>query len=143
MDGHICEISSKTFSYSRELKRHREQVHEKKIHHQCGICRKEFARKQHKEWHVKTCSRHVQGGEINSKKFTSAKKLEFSPHFRIAAFGGIIADWTFKIPDDYNMVDPVVLLKDAMKSMKSIITKHLRDHTKQLTHTVSGYVIFH
>ena len=143
MDGHVCEICSKTFSYSHNLKRHREQVHEKKRNHQCGICHKKFARKQYKEWHLKTCSRHVQGGEINRKKFTSAKKLEFSPKFRIAAFGGIIADWTIKIPDDYSMVDPVILLKEAMKSMKSIITKHLRDHTKRLKYTVSGFVVFH
>ena len=41
------------------------------------------------------------------------------------------------------MVDPVVLLKEALKSMKSIITKHLRYHTKRLKYTVSGFVIFH
>ena len=40
------------------------------------------------------------------------------------------------------MVDPVVLLKEALKSMKSIITKHLRDHTKRLKYTVSAFVVF-
>ena len=92
MDGHACDICSKTFSRSRDLKRHREQVHEKKRNHQCGICHKTFARKQHKEWHLKTCSRNVQGGEIIQKNYTKTKKLVFSPQLRISAFGGIIAD---------------------------------------------------
>ena len=90
MDGHVCETCSKTFTFSHNLERHKEQVHVKRKNHQCGICGKEFAPKQHKELHLKTCSRH--GGDIDRKKFTSAKKLEFSPQLRIAAFGGIIAD---------------------------------------------------
>ena len=143
MAGHVCEICSKTFSYSHTLKRHREQVHEKRKNHECGICHKTFARKQHKEWHLKTCSRNVQGGEIIQKNYTKTKKLVFSPQFRISAFGGIIADWVIKIPDDYSMVDPVILLMEAMKSMKTIITKHLHDHTKRLKYTVAGHVIFH
>ena len=143
MDGHVCDICGKPFSLSCNLKRHKEQVHEKRKNHQCGICGKEFARKQHKELHLKTCSRQVQGGDIDRKKFTSAKKLEFSPQLRIATFGGIIADWIIKVPADYNLVDPIVLLKEAMKSMKLIITKHLRDHTKRLKYTVSGFVVFH
>ena len=141
MDGHVCETCGKTFTLSYNLERYEEQVHVKRKNHQCGICKKEFARKQHKELHLKTCSRHVQGGDIDRKKFTSAKKLEFSPQLRIAAFDGINADWVIKIPEDYNMVDPVVLLKEALKSMKSIITKHLHDHTKRLKYAVSGYVI--
>ena len=57
----------------------------------------------------------------------------FSLQLRIADFDGIIAEWIIKIPDDYSMVDPVILLKEAMKSMKIIIKKY----------TVTGHVIFH
>ena len=41
------------------------------------------------------------------------------------------------------MVDPVILLKEAMKSMKTIIKKHLLDNTKKWKYTVAGHVIFH
>ncbi len=143
MDGHNCAICSKTFTRSDNLKQHIDQVHGECGKHQCGICQKKFARKQHKEWHMRTCPRRVQGGEIKRKNYTLAKDLKFSPQFRIAAFGGIIAEWTIIIPDDYQMIDPNILLLEALRSMKTIIMKHLHDHTKKLKYTISEYVVFH
>ena len=40
------------------------------------------------------------------------------------------------------MVDPVVLLQKAAKSMKAIIIKHLHKHTRRLKFTMSIHVIF-
>ena len=143
MDGHNCDSCSKTFTREDNLKRHTEQVHGDRKSHECGICQKKFARKQHKEWHLRTCSQHVQGGEIKRKNYTSSQDLKFSPKLRIAAFGGIIAEWVIRFPDDYGMVDPIILLKEAVKSMKEIIIQHLHDHTKKLKFIMSVHVVFH
>ena len=67
---YTCEICDpvKTFTRGVDLRRHVKQVHEKEKHYQCGICKKEFARKAHKEEHLKRCSYK-----------TGAGKIEFTP----------------------------------------------------------------
>ena len=122
---------------SKSLRRHSKRVHEQNRRHKCRICHKTFARKQHKEWHLRVCSRNIQGGDIKQKNYTNTTKFVFLSQFRIATFGGIIAKWIVKFPDDYSMVDPVTLLKEAMKSMKSIIKNHLLGNTKRLKYTVA------
>ena len=143
MAGSTCGVCSKSFTTASGLKRHTKQVHEQERKHVCGICHKTFARKQHKEWHLRVCSRNIRGGEIKQKNYTKTSKLVFAPKFRISAFGGIIAEWIIKVPDDYNLVDPAILLKEAMKSMKTVIKKHLLDNTRRLKYTVAGHVVFH
>ena len=143
MDGHNCESCSKTFTRKSSLKRHEEHVHYEKRQHVCGICQKRFARKQHKEWHLRTCSLNIQGGGIKRKDYTPTQELKFSPKLHSSAFGGMFADWAIKLPHDYDMIDPVFLLQEAVKSMKDIIVKHLNDHTKMLKFTMSVHTIFH
>ena len=143
MDGYQCTVCRKSFTLEKSLHRHTKQVHEKIKSHECGICHKQFARKQHKEWHLRTCSRKVQGGAVVvEKNYKPVRNLQFTPKFRIAAFGGIIAEWYIEIPYDYHMVDPVLLLQEAFKSFKEIITKHLYDHTKKLKYIMSAHVTF-
>ena len=143
MEGYQCTVCRKNFTKENNLHRHTKQVHEKIKMHVCGICHKRFARKQHKEWHLRTCSRKVQGGAVVvQKNYTSARNLKFTPKFRIAAFGGIIAEWYIEVPNDYHMVNPAFLLHEAFKSFKDIITKHLHDNTKKLKYIMSAHVIF-
>ena len=51
-------------------------------------------------------------------------------------------NFEIKIPTDYYLINPVVLLEEAFRSFKDIITKHLYDHTKKLKYIMSAHVIF-
>ena len=143
MDEHQCIVCERSFTRESNLKRHVQQSHKKIKKHECGICNRQFARKQHKEWHLRICSQKVQGGSVVVEKdYVSSRNLQFTPKLHKSAFGGIIAEWYIKIPADYYMISPVVLLEEAFRSFKDIITKHLNDHTKKLKYVISAHIIF-
>ena len=143
MDDRQCIVCKKGFTRESDLQRHVQQVHKKIKTHECGICHRQFARKQHKEWHLRICSRKVQGdGVAVQKNYVTTRNLQFTPIFHTSIFGGIFAEWYIKIPTDYYLINPVVLLEEAFRSFKDIITKHLYDHTKKLKYIMSAHVIF-
>ena len=142
MEEHRCEKCTKVFTMKKNLNQHIRSVHEEQKLHECGICQKKFARKQHKELHLKTCSMKVQGGMLRSKSYKPIANLKFSPMQGKTAFGGVFADWMIEYPDDYRLVDPIVLLRESVQAMKDIILDHNKKHTKRLKFTMSIHVVF-
>ena len=144
MEEHKCETCCKVFTMKKNLNQHRRQVHEERKIYECGICSKQFSRRQNKELHLLNCSRkiNVQGGELPVKTYKTLTNPKFSPILRKSAFGGCFADWFIKYPGDYRLVDPNVLLQAAAESMKEIIKDHLYKHTKRLKFTMSIHVVF-
>ena len=126
MVGYTCEICDpvKMFTRRNNLKRHVKQVHEKETQYQCGICKMEFARKAHKEDHLKSCSYKADLG-----------KIEFTPIY-------VSTDWRVDIPADYHGVDPYPLLRTAINAFRDSILKHNTEHMPKLTFTITAYVVF-
>ena len=126
MSDYTCEICDpvKTFTRRADLKRHVKQVHEKEKRYKCGICQREFARKAHKEEHLKSCSYKADAG-----------KIEFTPVY-------VSTDWRVDIPADYHGVDPYPLLHTAINSFRDSILKHNSEPMQKLTFTISAYVVF-
>lgn len=142
MEEHKCENCCKVFTRKDNLNRHVRAVHGEKKLHECGICSRKFSRKQHKEWHLLTCTRNVQGGNLQRKSYKNVSNLKFTLTPGKTAFGGVFADWVIYFPDDYRLVDPVILLQTATKAMKETILKHNAKNTKQLKFTMSIHAIF-
>ena len=142
--NHKCVKCSKTFTEKRNLTRHVKSIHENQNPYECGICSRTFSRKQHKELHLRTCSGNVniQGGKLYVKSYKTIPNLKFSPTLRQSAFRGIASDWMIYFPEDYYMVDPTILLKEATNTMKGIIMNQLYKHTKKLKFTMSIHVVF-
>ena len=46
---------TKTFTMKKNLYRHLRDIHLKERLHECSICHKKFARKQHKDLHLQRC----------------------------------------------------------------------------------------
>ena len=142
-----CEKCSKTFTRKSDLKRHITQVHDEKKLYQCGICSKRFSRKQHKEWHLRVCSMKV-GGTIQEKScdeekvYKTISNLTFTPMKGKTAFGGIFTDWSIVYPDDYQLIDPIILLNKSVQDMKDIIIAHNKKYTKRLKFLMSIHVVF-
>ena len=138
-----CEQCPKVFTMKKNLKRHISNVHDTDKPHQCSICEKTFARKQHKELHLKTCAQKGEGvKQQEGKKYKKLPCIKFSPIIRTSAFGGIYTDWMIKFPDDYHLVDPRVLLQKAVKAMTNEIEKHLHKDGQRLKFTMSVFVVF-
>ena len=119
---HKCELCPKTFTEKKNLNWHNRQVHDGEKQHLCGICSRTFSRKTNKDLHLKTCSSKVNiGGEIQKKSYKTSSNLEFIPKKKASAFGVIIAEWVIEYPKDYNLIDPILLLKRSTAAMKDII----------------------
>ena len=122
MDIYTCEQCSKHFTDRSNLIRHVKDIHEKRKLHQCAICSKTFSRKQHKEYHVKTCARTF--GCERSKKFrTSLPDIKFYPKSLDCSFNGITTRWRITYHDDVIACDHLILLKELTKAMIDIILK--------------------
>ena len=126
MKEYTCEICDpvKMFTLRSNLKRHVKQVHGKEKQYQCGICKMEFARKAHKEEHLKRCSYKAGVGMI-----------EFTPVH-------VSTDWSVDIPADYHAVDPYLLLREAINAFRDPILKYNVARMQKLKFTVSAYVFF-
>ena len=136
----------KVFVWKKDLNRHVRTVHENQKKHACGNCGKTFARKTHKEMHLRTCSNHATtvGEGIRKRKRYDTKSvvLKFTPILRKSAFRGCFADWKIVFPRDYDAVDPVRLLSGAALAMKDIISDVMREHTGRLKFTMSIHAVF-
>ena len=122
-----CKHCSKVFTKKGNLNRHIRHVHNKEKKHACGVCQKKFSRKQHREYHERTCSKKV------------ATKLE--PFLRQAAFGGIFTYWTVYFPQDLMSYQPFELIHAASMKMKKMVNEHLEKY-KRLKFNLIVHVIF-
>ena len=126
-----CKQCTKTFTEKRNLTRHINDVHEKQKIHECGICQKQFTRKRNKELHLKHCSgKRNHQGTIQDRTYKPANDLTFNVTLRQSAFGGCFSDWMIGYPQDYYFIEPIVLLKASVKTMKSTLINHLREHNQ-------------
>ena len=146
MENHQCHKCPKTFTEKKKLNRHDRSFHNEQKLHQCGICQKTFARKQHKDWHLRVCSMKVGGtvqeSEDPEKTYKTIQNLAFTPVKGKTAFGGVFTDWSITYPDDYQLVDPVILLNKSVHAMKDIIIAHNKKYTKRLKFVMSIHVVF-
>ena len=94
-----------------------------------------------KELHVRTCSLNI-GDEIQKKKYRTINDLKLAVIKKSSAFGGIAVEWTIRYPHDYNLIDPILLLKKSTKAMKNLILKHNLEQTRRLKFTISIHVVF-
>ena len=129
-----CDTCKEVFKFKKNLRRHVREVHGKQKKHECGICKKRFGRKKHKDMHLRTCSRRVTS--------PMQKNLDFTPVLRKSALGGCFADWKIEIPKDYRGIDLATLLSASTMSMKDVLTEHLRVQTPQLKFTMAIHTVF-
>ena len=140
---HKCKNCPQTFTRKADLKRHSITIHDKVKPHQCGICSKRFARKQHKELHLRTCSLTTSTGIPSTKKSNKPMfSLKFHPRLRKSAFGGIVTEWSIGFPTDYRLCDLKTLLVTAATAMKDTIMRQLHEKTKKLKFTMSIHIVF-
>ena len=126
-----CEQCRKAFTEKRNLTQHIKDVHEKQKLHECEICQKQFTRKNNKELHLNSCSRKRNRQDtLQERTYKTANNLTFNIVLRKTAFGGCFADWIIVYPQNYYFIEPIVLLKASVKSMKNILLNHLREHNQ-------------
>ena len=132
-----CQTCKQVFTLKKNLRCHVREVHGKQKKHECGICKKKFARKNDKNMHRRRCSLNI-GKQLRGTKVD----LDFTPTLRQSAFGGCFADWKMIFPEDYHCIDLNTLLSASTLSMKDILVKHLHEHTGKLKFTMAIHVVF-
>ena len=75
MDILKCQKCEKDFTLQKNLNQHERTVHANIKKHVCGICQKRFSRKNHKEMHLRVCSKRVMGSAAE-KVDNSEKKVD-------------------------------------------------------------------
>ena len=123
-----CEQCSETFTEKRNLMRHNKDIHKDERIHKCQICQKQFSRKKNKELHQNNCITRINQDTPQERTYSTINDLSFDIILRQSAFGGCIADWSIKYPQDYYFVDPTVLITASAKAMKNTLINHLRVH---------------
>ena len=140
---HKCGVCPKSFTTKSNLNQHTKHVHGGEKPHRCGICSKPFSRKRNRDMHLRTCSKVVSSGDQKKKKdYQHVPELNFSPFKRGIGFSGIIAEWTLYYPSCYALVDPLLLIKKSVFSMRDIILEHNLAQTRKMKYTMSLHIVF-
>ena len=79
----------------------------------------------------------IQESEAPEKTYKTIPNLTFTP-----VNGGVFTDWSITYPDDYQLVDPIILLNKSVQAMKDIIIAHNKKYTKRLKFVMSIHVVF-
>ena len=131
----------KEFTEKYNLDRHIKQVHQDNKLYECEVCGKRFARKNHRDYHLRICP-ISSGGKVTKEFNQTVEDLQFTPVLRSSAFEKAITWWEIKFPKQSYYIEPTLLLEKAIRSMKKTIQEELNTREPRMKFVMSVEVVF-